>query len=400
MKLRRLAEYAGGGSDERGLHILFVHHGGDWIRGSEACLLTLVDSQIQRGNKCTVVANSPVLLAQAQAYGATVMQLKVSPSGEYLPSQAAIREVLSVLKNAKPSLVHLNSPEYVKRFVSCCIALNIPTIYHAHSIQPLSEHRWAWIPIVTRIVSCGVTAARSLDGHQLQGRRVATILNGIRVAPASPRSDDRKREVLRARPDVPAILFAGSLIERKRPADAIRAVAGIPNVQLSIAGSGSEESSLRQLTDDLGLTNRVHFLGDRNDVPELLAQADMYLAPSGWEALPLGVAEAAGIGLPIVASDIGPHQELLHGYHSKNLYRVGDQQALTAAILVTLKSRLGADFGSLEASEVRERYSIDRYIAEFDSTYHKMFKESTLSRSAVIPDASQLAALILRRNPS
>lgn len=107
----------------------------------------------------------------------------------------------------------------------------------------------------------------------------------------------------------------GDLIERKNYSVAIKAMSKISdlNIHYFICGKGPEESKLIKLSEELGLRKRVHFLGYRNDIKELLKAADAFLFTSKQEGLARSLMEAMASGLPCVASKIRGNTDLLDG---------------------------------------------------------------------------------------
>src|SRR2546421_3014562 len=111
------------------------------------------------------------------------------------------------------------------------------------------------------------------------------------------------------------ILMVGRLAPPKRPDLALRALATvrtrIPEAELLVVGDGLLRPDAERLASDLGLDGAVRFLGDRNDVPELLASAECALLASDYEGCPLAVVEAMAAGVPVVATDVGGTGELV-----------------------------------------------------------------------------------------
>jgi glycosyltransferase involved in cell wall biosynthesis len=111
----------------------------------------------------------------------------------------------------------------------------------------------------------------------------------------------------------PLIISTGALIPRKNQALVIAALAEIPDATLLLAGSGPEEASYRKLTQSLGVTERVRFLGnvDHNALPRLTAAADVAVLVSSSEGLANAWVEALACGTPIVISEAGGARELV-----------------------------------------------------------------------------------------
>src|SRR5262249_10292928 len=105
------------------------------------------------------------------------------------------------------------------------------------------------------------------------------------------------------------------------------------DARLAIAGRDGAVSALLHATvDALGLSEAVEFLGTRDDVPDLLCAADVFVFPSRWEGVPGGGIEAMALEVPVVASDIAPVREVLGGADIARLVRPDDPGALAVAI--------------------------------------------------------------------
>lgn len=117
---------------------------------------------------------------------------------------------------------------------------------------------------------------------------------------------DAKREELGIAPDELMILSVGELQTRKNHEVMIRAVAKLnnPKVRYMICGRGELLESLQKLAEELGIRDRVSFLGYRKDVPQIMRAADIYAHPSKREGLGLASLEAMACGLPLVTSNV------------------------------------------------------------------------------------------------
>lgn len=115
-----------------------------------------------------------------------------------------------------------------------------------------------------------------------------------------------KREELGIAPDELMILSVGELQTRKNHEVMIRAVAKLndPKVRYMICGRGELLEQLQTLAEELGIRERVSFLGYRKDVPQIMRAADLYAHPSKREGLGLASLEAMACGLPLVTSNV------------------------------------------------------------------------------------------------
>src|SRR5262249_39698755 len=123
--------------------------------------------------------------------------------------------------------------------------------------------------------------------------RMMVISNGVRFTPS--RSSTVRAELGVQERD-PVIVALGSLYEVKGHRFLLEAQAQLsrryPNLHVVIAGRGEQQNSLTDLARQLGIESRVHLLGLRTDVANLLAAADVFALPSLSEGLPLALLEA------------------------------------------------------------------------------------------------------------
>ena len=210
---------------------------------------------------------------------------------------------------------------------------------------------------------------------------ISVIPNGVRIVPAAkPRSRSQiRRDLGFADADRLAILVARfrALKNHRVAVAAMRAVVlREPSIHLLLVGDGPEEASVRSLCEEYGLGANVHFLGRRDDVPELLAAADLFVLPSDYEGLPISLLEAMSAGLPTVASDVpGIRDAVSADPGCARLVAPRDEAALAAAILAAF-----ADPGWLEdaggrASRLaREQYSAEGMVEHYLSMHERLLE--------------------------
>lgn len=111
------------------------------------------------------------------------------------------------------------------------------------------------------------------------------------------------------------VLTVARLTERKRIQDLIKAMKSTEDIELKIVGEGEMESELKEKTADLGIEDKVEFKGyiPHEELPQLYSKADVFVLPSLNEGMSNAVLEAMSSGLPIITTDTGGTDELLHG---------------------------------------------------------------------------------------
>jgi glycosyltransferase involved in cell wall biosynthesis len=123
----------------------------------------------------------------------------------------------------------------------------------------------------------------------------------------------RVRGELQLAPTDSLLLCIAEFIPRKRHQDLIYALKKLnrPDVHLALAGDGDLQTNIKQLTVELGLGERVHFLGFRADIPELISASNAVLLVSQQEGLPRSIMESLCLATPAIGTDIRGIRDLL-----------------------------------------------------------------------------------------
>lgn len=150
-------------------------------------------------------------------------------------------------------------------------------------------------------IACVAASLREFVTHQMRlPTKVSVIHNGIPdyVAPPSPPRDDARR-----------LVSVGRLATVKAYDVLLRAFAQVshkrPRLRLTLVGDGPERDALERLAERLCVSSSVDFVGFREDVPDLLAQQDLFVLSSRHEGISIAILEAMRAGLPVVATRVG-----------------------------------------------------------------------------------------------
>jgi glycosyltransferase involved in cell wall biosynthesis len=237
-------------------------------------------------------------------------------------------------------------------------------IDHEDSVSRHLVRGWA-MRGMDRVVSISddVTAYMKRD-FNLKPSHVVSIPNGIDFSRTISRGGGPFRDVAR-------IVMVGRLEPQKGQETALRALASVTAPwRLEIIGAGSLERHLKEVCERVGIASRVHFLGERDDVPQQLSGADLCLFPSRWEGMGLAAIEAVAAGVPVLASDLPS----LHSVIPKDQrIAIGDVDAWRARIQSALADPAPlVTRAHLLATDVRKRYDVDAMVDAYAELYRRV----------------------------
>lgn len=156
-----------------------------------------------------------------------------------------------------------------------------------------------------------------------------------------------------------------------------------PNTLLIIAGDGLLRPVMEELVRDLGLKDRVRFLGIRRDIPEVLNAADAYVISSACEGMANVLLEAGATGLPIVATDVGGNREVVRDGETGLLVPPKDSGALALTMLrlMNLSGEERWRMGEAGRQYIRGNYSMNRVVDIWEALYHELTLRKGLRRN-------------------
>lgn len=230
-------------------------------------------------------------------------------------------------KISKYDVIHFNISQGEELpFISISKKYGVPIrIMHSHNSSVNSLYKYyghvlskkIYFNAPTHFFACSDVAAKWLvPPKKYKNKEYTIIKNGIDTEKYKFNLEDRneKRNELSISKEI-VFLNIGRLGNQKNQKFLIEAYAkiscDIPNSLLIIVGDGPLSMELKEKAVDLGLSEKVMFLGNRTDIPQLLSAADIFLLPSLYEGLPFTLVEAQNSGLPCIISDVISEQCIL-----------------------------------------------------------------------------------------
>lgn len=239
-----------------------------------------------------------------------------------------VSQLVQLLRAEQVNAVHSHEFAMAVYGTAAARRLGVPHVATMHGAQHMTDVlrrrvalRWAIRNSRATVAVSGATKTQLDADLGISPEQIQVIRNGI---PIREGHRDPVRQELGVRDDELLLLAIGNLDERKGHLILLRALQqlhaeGLKQPwRLAIAGGrgGPEKAKLEAFAAEHGLSDRLHILTYREDVPNLQAAADIFVMPSLWEGLPLAMLEAMLAGKPIIASDTsGIPEAIVSGVH-------------------------------------------------------------------------------------
>jgi glycosyltransferase involved in cell wall biosynthesis len=245
----------------------------------------------------------------------------------------------------------------------------------AKSRAQVAALRWC-----DRVVCNSRAAATLLAAQGISQSRIVVIGNGLAPSffASVPPTLDRSSSILRVG------MIARMNASSKNHGLFLRAAARVsdrfPDVEFVLAGDGPLRPSLEREAQDLGLGNRVRFLGDRSDITAVLRSIDVSVLPSSSESLSNAILESMAAGVPVVATQVGGNPELVA--HDRGiLVAPGDQEALANGIVSLLQnSVMRSELGRNGRKFAESNFTIDIMRRRHEELYAELLERKTRGR--------------------
>ncbi len=176
----------------------------------------------------------------------------------------------------------------------------------------------------------------------------------------------------------PLLLCVAELIPRKRHRDVLLALHKLArnDAHLALAGDGPLRSNLEQYAAELGISDRVHFLGFRRDIPTLMRASVATILASAHEGLPRSVMESMALRTPVIGSQIRGTTELLED-DCGLLFKLGDVDALSACLAQVLDHPAVARRMVKNATDRIAKYDVNNVIEQHEALYNRVLSETS-----------------------
>jgi glycosyltransferase involved in cell wall biosynthesis len=288
----------------------------------------------------------------------------------------AATDLTKLIKQIGPDLVHAHTSKagLVARISGA--VTRIPVVYTAHTwsfakgvsrlqrvIGTPIERLCA--PLAAKIITVSEANRRlALDARVGHNQQLTTIWNGI---------PDTQWRAEPGRTPVRVVMVA-RFAAQKDQALLIRALSKVQaHFELVFVGSGPTIQAAKALAESLAPDKDVFFLGDRDDVAEVLSEAQIFALSTKWEGFPLSILEAMRAGLPVVASDVGGVREAVQEGVTGFVVPSGDEDQLRMRLEdLIVNSQLRARMGSNGRRKYEIHFSSSVMLSQTERVYHEV----------------------------
>lgn len=301
-----------------------------------------------------------------------------------VPDPRALFRLVRALRRERPQILHSHMvhanllARLARPFASVPIV-----VCTVHSIREGGRQReFAYrltdllCDVTTQVSRAGL--ARYVRIGAVPAQKIRFIPNGVDTIRFRPDRDARARVRKELGISTEFVWLAvGRFEEAKDYPNLLRAFARVrearPDARLLIAGQGSLKADAERLAVVLGLTDTVRFLGVWTDIPGLMNAADAYVMASAWEGMPMVLLEAAAVGLPVVATNVGGNCEVVLDGQTGFLVPPKDPTALAQAMLRLMDTPLDSrvEMGHAGRRHVEAHYALDRVVDQWETLYRE-----------------------------
>lgn len=310
----------------------------------------------------------------------------IAMAERHRPDRWNALRMAAVFRELRPDIVHSRNWTCLDAIIGARLA-RVPVVIHGEhgreaadpeGRNPLRRRvRRLLAPLVTQFVTVSRDLGRWLiEDVGIPARKVTVICNGVDTRRFQAHDRAAARRALGLPDHCLAIGSVGRLDPVKDHAGLIEAFAEVsedPRAVLLIIGEGPFRPELERLIESRGLAGRVRLLGERHDVPQVLAALDVFVLSSLGEGIANAILEAMATGLPVIATRVGGNPELVVEGSTGLLIPSRSPRALAAALRRYLEEPLlAAAHGRSGRARAVSEFALERMVSAYGDLYARV----------------------------
>ena len=290
--------------------------------------------------------------------------------------------LIRLLKKEKVEIIHshLVNADLWAGIAARCLGIKHISTLHGIEFRPIGilKQRLGMLLPDKIIAVSDYVAGVCIEQFKVKTEKVVMIYNGIDFERFQVKVDTRsKKEELGIRDEVIVLATFGRLAPEKGHRYLIEAAAQVrgvfKNIVVLIIGEGEIKKRLMQQASRLGIEKEIKFLGERQDIPELLSITDIVILPSLYEGFPLAALEAMAADKPIIATSVGGLPELITDKQDGILVEPKSSSSLAESILRLIKDKDFARQLVLRAKgKIKNRFNQEKMLSRITALYDEV----------------------------
>ena len=357
--------------------VLFLHSGGDWVRGSENALLTAMHGLDKGVVSSSLLTSNSHLMKLASEHG---IQSDFCPMPEIMIDGFSIKlqivrwlraffRIVSYIKQNDIQVLYCNGGStsqvghYAGKYCGIPVVVHLHSPYTRRYILLYRFHKASKVVFVSKSIENTIRGKQPFEGQ------CEVIYNGVDTNRFQKAAVNDSSWRVKLEIPVSAVVFGqvSSLITRKGIDILLRAyqlaLQKNPNLRLVLVGEGPDRAQFAQLADELEISKCVVWTGNQTDpLPYYQHVFDVNVLASRSDAFPLSTLEAASCGLPSIGANVDGIPEGVIDGRTGLIFPGGDFASLAEKmLLLAADSSLRAKLGEEASRIARERFSMSRY---------------------------------------
>ncbi len=342
------------------------------IGGAEIHVTALADRLRARGHEVTVVCpRGRPLVAELVARGMPVLTPRTF--GKLDP--VMLVRLIRWLRRNRAQVIHTHLSTASLLGSTAARIAGIPAVATVHGLNTRTCFNWAHA-----IIAVSNAVKQHLAAQGMPADRITVVHNGVDLRTMSRADESASVKQRWGLPrGAPVLITVGRLTREKGHRDLLGALSRLAQdsrwreVRLLVVGAGALASALKRETRQLGLGERVIFVGFQRDILPFLQAADIFVLPSIQEGLSLSALEAMALGRPVVACRVGGTPEVVVDGQTGLLVSPGRPEELAGAL-----ERLLADpeqaraMGAAGRRRVREAFDFEQMVTKIEEVYRSL----------------------------
>src|SRR3989338_5632443 len=346
------------------------------VGGVETGTVDFAKYLVDHGHRSVVVSNGGELVAELESRGTKHYQLPVHKKSLWTAAKC-VKALRAIIREENADIVHARSrvPAWIAYFACRGTQAAFITTCHGYYGSRIFSQVMGWPKLVIR-------PSRVIGRHMIE--HFGVLSSSVRYIP-------RSVDVEKFRVERPAIVgksfFTVAIVGRLTPLKGhmffLRAMAKVvramPNIRIWIIGDApltkqSYKSELQVLAHRLGIQGHVEFLGNRQDVAQLLAQADVFvLSTVTQEAFGRVILEAQAVGVPVVATSVGGVVDIINDGETGLLVLPKDPDGMARAVVRVLNDKkFAAQLAEAAKRRLREQFTLEHMASQTLKVYEEL----------------------------